>query len=95
MEDKTSEIDRLELGRKLVRTYWKPIYEGTALLLVSLYSRYTETLAMKIRAYVFDNFITEAEAKFFRDYVKYGIPNPSKQVALKKQLIEKQKKLLV
>ena len=40
MEDKTSEIDRLELGRKLVklfddyevRKYWKPIYEGTAFI---------------------------------------------------------------
>tara|TARA_Y100000589_G_scaffold117750_1_gene111767 strand:- start:18523 stop:19101 length:579 start_codon:yes stop_codon:yes gene_type:complete len=38
---------------------------------------------MKIKAVVFDNFITEAEAKFFRDYVKYAVPNPSNQVSLK------------
>ena len=37
---------------------------------------------MKIRAVVFDNFITETEAKFFRDYVKHAIANPSSQVTL-------------
>tara|TARA_B100000214_G_C23968260_1_gene628813 strand:- start:1761 stop:2309 length:549 start_codon:yes stop_codon:yes gene_type:complete len=39
---------------------------------------------MKLRAIVFDNFISETEAKFFREYVKHGIANPSSQVTLNK-----------